>query len=83
MWGRARHLRAGGDGLSLEACARSAGLALACSFSSAAELDAALIAARRAAGVYGPKRRRRRMLLTAAGIGAGALAVAIVTAFAG
>ena len=39
-------------------------------------IDAALIAERRAAGVYGPKRHRKRMLATAAGIAAG-LAVII------
>ena len=54
----------------LEAYAERAGSALACAYSSSAEFDAALIAARRAAGVYGP-RRRRRILLTAAGIAAG------------
>jgi len=57
--------------LALEANARRAGAALACAFSSSAEFDAALIAERRAAGVYGPKRRRRHMLTTAAGIAVG------------
>jgi hypothetical protein len=37
---------------------------LACAYSSSAEYDAALIAERRAAGVYGPKRHRKRMLAT-------------------
>ena len=83
MWGHGRHRREAGTGLSLDACARSAGVALACPFSSAAELDAALIAARRAAGVYGPNRRCRRMLMTAAGLGAGALAVLLVAAVVG
>ena len=54
--------------LTLEHYARSAGAALACAYSSSAEYDAALIAERRAAGVYGPKRRRKQMLATAAGI---------------
>jgi hypothetical protein len=63
--------------LALEAAAARAGCALACTYSSAAEFDAALIAARRAAGVYGPKRQRRQMLLTAAGVAA-ALAVLIL-----
>jgi hypothetical protein len=58
--------------LALEA----AGAALACAYSSSAEYDAALIAERRAAGVYGPKRQRKRMLATAAGVAAG-LAVII------
>jgi len=57
--------------LALEAYAERAGAALACAYSSSAEFDAALIAERRAAGIYGPKRRRRQMLATAAGIAAG------------
>lgn len=51
----------------LEAYAARAGSALACAYSSSAEFDAALIAARRAAGVYGPRRRR---MAVAAGIAA-------------
>jgi hypothetical protein len=51
--------------------AERAGAALACAYSSSAEYDAALIAERRAAGVYGPKRHRKQMLVTAAGIAAG------------
>ena len=51
--------------------AERAGAALACAYSSSAEYDAALIAERRAAGVYGPKRHRRQMLVTAAGVAAG------------
>ena len=46
---------------SLEAVVMRAGAALACSFSNSSEFDAALIAARRAAGVYGPRRYRRRI----------------------
>jgi hypothetical protein len=64
------------DLLALEAWA--AGAAWACAYSSSAEYDAALIAARRAAGVYGPKRRRRRVLATAAGIAAALLVLALV-----
>jgi len=63
--------------ISLEMYAERAGAALACAFSNSAEFDAALIAARRAAGVYGPKRHRRQMLVTAAGVAAG-LAVIIL-----
>ena len=59
------------DVLALEDYARSAGAALACAYSSSAEYDAALIAERRAAGVYGPKRHRKRRLATAAGVAAG------------
>jgi len=60
--------------LTLEA--HAAGAALACAYSSSAEFDAALIAERRAAGIYGPKRHRKRRLATAAGVVAG-LAVII------
>jgi hypothetical protein len=61
----------------LEAYAERAGSALACSFSSSAEFDAALIAARRAAGIYGP-RRHRRAVLTAACIAAGLLVIVLI-----
>jgi hypothetical protein len=54
--------------LALEAYAMRAGAALACVYSSSAEYDAALIAERRAAGVYGPRRHRRHWLAVAAGI---------------
>ena len=46
--------------------ARRAGLALACPFSSSAELYSAVIAERRAAGIYGPRRHRKRKLTLAA-----------------
>ena len=62
--------------LALEAYAEHAGAALACAYSSSAEFDAALIAERRAAGIYGPRRHRKRKLATAAGVAAG-LAVII------
>jgi hypothetical protein len=58
------------DAVSLEHYAESAGAALACAYSTSAEYDAALIAERRAAGIYGPKRHRRQMLALFAGIGA-------------
>jgi hypothetical protein len=57
--------------LALEAYAERAGAALACAYSSSAEYDAALIAERRAAGVYGPRRHRRQRLTIAIGIVAG------------
>jgi hypothetical protein len=63
--------RAATDTVTLEAYAERAGVALACAFSNSAEFDAALISARRAAGVYGPKRHRRQLLATVAGIAAG------------
>jgi hypothetical protein len=62
--------------LALEAYAARAGAALACAYSSSAEFDAALIAERRAAGVYGPRKHRKQKLATMAGIAAG-LAVII------
>jgi hypothetical protein len=62
--------RTDADLSALEAYAERAGAALACAYSSSAEFDAALIAERRAAGVYGPRRHRRHMLVTAAGIAA-------------
>lgn len=65
--------------LSLEAYAEQAGAALGCAYSSSAEFDAALIAERRAAGVYGPKRQRRQMLMAGAGVMAGlAVVVAVI-----
>jgi hypothetical protein len=64
------------DVASLELYAERAGAALACAYSSSAEYDAALIAERRAAGVYGPKRHRKQRLATFAGIGV-ALAVIV------
>ncbi len=66
------------DLIALEAYAARAGAALACAYSSAAEYDAALIAERRAAGMYGPKRRRKQMLVTAAGIAAGIAFIALL-----
>ena len=65
------HATANEAALSLEAHARHAGSAWGCQYSSSAEYDAALIAERRAAGIYGPKRQRRQMLTAAAGIAAG------------
>ena len=69
MWRSPSPARTGAD--TLEAYAERAGAALACAYSNSAEFDAALIAERRAAGVYGPRRHRKQMLATAAGIAAG------------
>jgi hypothetical protein len=69
-------LHAEADLSALEASAARAGAALACAFSSSAEFDAALIAERRAAGVYGPRRHRRQVLATVTGIAA-ALAITL------
>jgi hypothetical protein len=73
MWRSSNHVRTGAD--ALEAYALSAGAALACAYSNSAEYDAALIAERRAAGIYGPRRHRRRIWATAAGLAAGFVAV--------
>jgi len=73
------HRSASAATLSLEAYAEQAGAALGCAYSSSAEFDAALIAERRAAGVYGPKRQRRQMLVAAGGVAAGlAVIVAVI-----
>jgi hypothetical protein len=66
------------DLTALEAYAARAGAALACAYSSSAEFDAALIAERRAAGIYGPKRHRKQMLVTAAAIAAGVAVIALI-----
>jgi hypothetical protein len=66
------------DLMALEAYAARAGAALACVYSSSAEYDAALIAERRAAGIYGPKRRRKQMLVTIAGIAAALTLIALL-----
>jgi hypothetical protein len=74
MWGSQSHR----EPPSLERRAEQAGAALACAFSNSAEFDAALIAARRAAGVYGPRRHRRQLLATVAGLAVGLVIVAIL-----
>ena len=65
---RSPDIRLEADARALEDYARRAGAALACAFSSSAEYDAALIAERRAAGIYGPRRHRKQMLVTTAAI---------------
>ena len=62
----------------LEIAVRNAGSALACSFSSSAEFEAATIEAKRAAGIYGPKRRRRHAALMVCGIIVVALVIALI-----
>jgi hypothetical protein len=69
--------RATSEIAALEAHAERAGAALACAFSSSAEFDAALIAARRAAGIYGP-RRRRRLFVTGCGLVAGLVIIGLL-----
>jgi hypothetical protein len=65
------------DALALKIDAERAGLAWACPFSSSAEFEAAIIRARREAGVYGPKRTRRHVLAYAAALAASACLVAL------
>lgn len=66
------------NAVDLEAYAARAGAAMACVYSSSAEFDAALIAERRAAGVYGPRRHRRHWLATAAGLAAGLTVIVLL-----
>ncbi len=63
----------GADLHALELTAERAGCALACPFASSDEYEASIIKARRAAGVYGPKRQRRQVFV--------ALTAAILSAF--
>jgi hypothetical protein len=64
------------DFLALQANAEQAGRALACSYSSSDEFEAALIAERREAGLYGPLWHGKQMLATVTAIAA-ALAVVV------
>jgi len=56
--------------LVLQNNAERAGYALACSFGSSAEFEAAVIRSRRDAGAYGPKRHRRSIACAGVAIGA-------------
>jgi hypothetical protein len=78
MLDEANNRPVGAQILALEAYAMRAGAAMACAYSSSAEFDAALIAQRRAAGVYGPKRHRKQILATAAGLAAGLAVIAFL-----
>jgi hypothetical protein len=51
--------------VALEANTEQAGQALACFYSSSDEFEAAIIDARREAGIYGWPRRRRQQMLAA------------------
>ena len=79
MLGRTATAHADAQILALEAYAARAGAAMACVFSSSAEFDAALIAERRAAGVYGPRRYRKQRLATVAGIAAAIALIIFLT----
>lgn len=75
MWGAQINSRS--QGKSGVFAADAAGLALACAYSSSDEYEAAIIAERRAAGVYGNK-HRPAVLAVAAIIAVFALAVALI-----
>ena len=68
------------ESVSLELYAERAGAAWACSYSTSAEYDAAIIAERRAAGIYGPRRARKQLFLTIAGVAAGVGTVTLLIA---
>jgi hypothetical protein len=55
--------------LALQSTAESAGWAFACSFTSSAEFEAAVIRSKLAAGSYGPGRRHRSIAYAGAAIG--------------
>jgi hypothetical protein len=61
MWHLLHPWRLRADGLAPEAYLERAGSALACAFASSEEFEAAIIRAKREAGVYGPKRRYRQL----------------------
>jgi hypothetical protein len=62
MWKSSAVDRISTDVLALQAHVERAGCAMACAYSSSDEFEAAVISAKRDAGVYGPKRRRRLVL---------------------
>lgn len=65
MWDLRRFARLGTAFHALELTAEQAGHAWACPFASSDEYEAAVIQAKRAAGVYGPRRHRRHIFLLA------------------
>jgi hypothetical protein len=69
MWRPWIPSRLSADMLALQSHAERAGYALACSFGSSAEFEAAVIRSRLDAGVFGPKRRRRSIAYAGAAIG--------------
>jgi hypothetical protein len=78
MWHLPAFGRMKADVLALQASVERAGCALACSFSSSDEFEAAVIRAQRHAGAYGPKRQRRYALLAGAATGAVAITFLII-----
>ena len=69
MWRPWTPSRLTADLLALQGHAERAGLALACTFASSSEYEAAVIRAKRDAGVYGPKRHRRTWVCAGAVLG--------------
>jgi hypothetical protein len=65
--------------LTLDAHVERAGCAMACAYSTSDEFEAAVIKAKLAAGVYGPRRHRRRALWL--GAAATVLAILVVMFF--
>jgi hypothetical protein len=59
MWYLSAVNRISTDALALQAHVERAGCAMACSYSSSDEFEAAVIRAKLAAGIYGPRRFRR------------------------
>jgi hypothetical protein len=76
MWHIPNAWRFRADAPAPETYVAQAGCALACAFASSEEFEAAIIRAKRAAGVYGPKRHRHQ--LAAAAIHATILVALIV-----
>jgi hypothetical protein len=68
MWNLRAIDRFQGDALALQA--ERAGYAMACSYSSSDEFEAAVIRSKLDAGIYGPKRRRRFTLYAVATVAA-------------
>ena len=75
MWQPWTPSRPRADLLALQISAEHAGSALACSFSSSDEFEAAIVRSKIDAGVYGPRRRRRFAIY--AGAAASVLAVVV------
>jgi hypothetical protein len=74
MWQGRFPSRPSADALVLQSTAKLAGLALACPFSSSAEFEAAILAAKLRAGGFGPKRHWRYMACVCATAGMAAMA---------
>ena len=66
MWEPRTLIRMRSAVLALESTAAHAGCTMACPYASSDEFEAAVIRERRAAGIYGPKRRRRHALFAGA-----------------